>query len=83
MVVRMNKINNTVNELKSQAYSTILNLCHLICGDNLHWRWSDKNNCYIPNSVSKKEQEKEKLVSSFLTYAPNEHGRKKKHSNYL
>lgn len=65
-------MNNTVSELKSQAYSTILNLCHLICGDNLHWRWSDKNNCYIPNSISKKEQEKEQLVSKFLKYSPNE-----------
>ena len=73
----MNKINNTISELKSQAYSTILNLCHLICGDNLYWRWSNKNNCYIPNSISKEEQEKEKLVPTFLTYAPNKHGRKK------
>lgn len=70
-------MNNTVSGLKSQAYSTILNLCHLICGDNLHWRWSDKNNCYIPNSISKKEQEKEKLVPTFLSYTPNEHERKK------
>ena len=77
METRMNKINNTVSGLKSQAYSTILNLCHLICGDNLYWRWSDKNNCYIPNSISKEEQEKEKLVPSFLTYTPNQHGRKK------
>lgn len=73
----MNKINNTVNELKSQAYSSILNICHLICGDNFYWRWSDKNNCYIPNSISKEEQEKEKLVPSFLTHTPNRHGRKK------
>ena len=73
----MNKINNNVSGLKSQAYSTILNLCHLICGDNLYWRWSDKNNCYIPNSISKEEQEKEKLVPTSLTYAPNEHGCKK------
>ena len=54
----MNNINNTVSGLKSQAYSSILNICHLICGDNLYWRWSDKNNCYIPNSISKKEQKK-------------------------
>ena len=73
----MNKINNNVTGLKSQAYSTILNLCHLICGDNLYWRWSDKNNCYIPNSISKEEQEKEKLVPTFLTHTPNKHGRKK------
>lgn len=73
----MNKINNNVSGLKSQAYSTILNLCHLICGDNLYWRWSDKNNCYIPNSISKKEQEKEKLVPTFLTYTPNKNGRTK------
>ena len=73
----MNKINNNVSELKSQAYSSILNLCHLICGDNLYWRWSDKNNCYIPKSSSKKEQEKEKLVPTFLTYTPNKLGRTK------
>ena len=77
MVISMNKINNNVSELKSQAYSTILNLCHLICGDNLYWRWSDKNNCYIPNSISKKEQEKEKLVPTSLQYTPNRLGRKK------
>lgn len=73
----MDKSNNTVNELKSQAYSTILNLCHLVCGDNLYWRWSDKNNCYIPNTNSKKEQEEEKLVPTFLTYTINQHGRTK------
>ena len=77
-MVNMNKhLNNTVSGLKSQAYSTILNLCHLICGDNLYWRWSDKNNCYIPNSISKEEQEKEKLVPTSLTHTPNKHGRKK------
>ena len=68
----MNKINNTISGLKSQAYSSILNICHLICGDTFYWRWSDKNNCYIPNSISKKEQEKEQLVSKFLKYSPNE-----------
>lgn len=70
-------MNNTVSESKSQAYSTILNLCHLICGDNLYWRWSDKNNCYIPNSISKEEQEKEKLVPTSLTYTVNRSGRTK------
>ena len=73
----MNNINNTVSGLKSQAYSSILNICHLICGDAFYWRWSDKNNCYIPNSISKKEQEKEKLVPTFLTYTANRHGRTK------
>lgn len=77
VVSNMDKSNNTVNGLKSQAYSTILNLCHLICGDNFYWRWSDKNNCYIPNSISKKEQEKEKLVPTFLTHTINRHGRTK------
>lgn len=77
VVLHMNKINNTVSELKSQAYSTILNLCHLICGDYFYWRWSDKNNCYIPNCISKEEQEKEKLVPSSLTYTANSHGREK------
>lgn len=65
-------MNITTNELKRQSYSAILNICHLICGDNLYWRWSEKNNCYIPNSISKKEQEKELLVSKFLKYSPNE-----------
>ena len=78
IVENMNKhLDNTVNGLKSQAYSTILNLCHLICGDNLYWRWSDKNNCYIPNTNSKEEQEKEKLVPTSLTYTPNRLGRTK------
>lgn len=70
-------MNNIISELKSQAYSSILNICHLICGDTFYWRWSDKNNCYIPNSISKKEQEKEKLVPSFLTHTINCHGRTK------
>lgn len=77
---------NINSEIKRQAYSTILNICHLICGDNLHWRWSDKNNCYIPNSVSEKEQEKEQLVSNFLKYSPNENrvsSRKNKTYNKL
>ena len=70
MVNAVNYMNNTVSGLKSQAYSSILNICHLICGDAFYWRWSDKNNCYIPNSISKKEQEKEQLVSKFLKYSP-------------
>ena len=78
IVENMNKhLNNTASGLKSQAYSTILNLCHLICGDNLYWRWSDKNNCYIPNTNSKEEQEKEKLVPTSLIHTPNRLGRTK------
>ena len=70
-------MNNITNELKRQAYSTILNICHLICGDNLHWRWSEKNNCYIPNSIDKKERENEKLVPGLLAYTDNKQERKK------
>ena len=77
MVSTISYMNSTISEMKCQAYSTILNLCHLICGDSLYWRWSDKNNCYIPNSISKEEQEKEKLVPTSLTYTPNRLGRKK------
>lgn len=77
MDIKKTRMNNITSGLKSQAYSTILNLCHLICGDNFYWRWSDKNNCYIPNSISKEEQEKEKLVPTFLTHTPNRLGRKK------
>ena len=77
MVNTVSYMNNNISGLKSQAYSSILNICHLICGDTFYWRWSDKNNCYIPNSISKKEQEKEKLVPIFLTYTANRHGRTK------
>ena len=77
MVNNISYMNNIISELKSQAYSSILNICHLICGDTFYWRWSDKNNCYIPNSISKEEQEKEKLVPTFLTYTNNRHRRTK------
>ena len=78
IVENMNKhLNNTASGLKSQAYSTILNLCHLICGDNFYWRWSNKNGCFFPRSISKEEQEKEKLVPTSLTYTVNRHGRTK------
>jgi len=70
-------MNNTAKQEKLQAYSSILNICHLICGDNFYWRWSNKNGCYFPWSISKEEQEKEKLVPSFLTYTTNQHGRTK------
>ena len=70
-------MNIITNELKRQAYSTILNICHLICGDNLHWRWSEKNNCYIPNSIDEKERENEKLVPGLLAYTDNKQERKK------
>lgn len=76
MVVRMNKINNTVNESKSQAYSQILNICHLICGDSPLWNWSDKNECFIPKSIDEKERKNEKLVPGLLTYTDNNCGRK-------
>ena len=77
MVSGMNNINNTVNGLKSQAYSSILNICHLICGDTFYWRWSNKNGCFFPWSISKEEREKEKLVPTFLTYTANRRGRTK------
>ncbi len=70
-------MNSTAKQEKLQAYSAILNICHLICGDNFYWRWSEKNGCYFPMSISKEEQEKEKLVPSFLTYTTNQHGRTK------
>lgn len=54
-----------------QAYFPILNICHLISGDNSNWNWSDKNGCYFPLSKNKKENKKEKLVPSLLTYTPN------------
>lgn len=62
---------DTPKQEKLQAYSSILNICHLICDNNSYWRWSDKNGCYFPLSISKEEMEKEKLVSSFLTYTNN------------
>lgn len=77
---------DSINNLKCQAYSKVLNICHLICGDDFHWRWSEKNNCYIPNSISKEEQEKEQLVPKFLKYSPNENkvsSRKNKTYNKL
>ena len=61
-------MNNKTSQKKLQAYSSILNICHLIGGNNSYWKWSNKNSCYIPLSISKKEQQEEKLVSSFLTY---------------
>lgn len=70
-------MNNNINQKKLQAYSQILNLCHLICGDSPLWNWSDKNECFIPKSIDKKERENEKLVPSHLTYTGNKQGRKK------
>ena len=64
-------MNNITNQKKTQAYSSILNICHLICGDNRYWRWSNKNGCYIPKSNIVKEDQEEKLVPSFLTYSDN------------
>lgn len=68
-------MNNITNQKKTQAYSSILNICHLICDDDSYWNWSNKNGCYIPKSNIVKENQKEKLVPSFLTYADNQHGR--------
>lgn len=68
---------NNTNNLKSQAYSQILNLCHLICGDSPLWNWSDKNKCFIPKSIDKKEIENEKLVPGNLAYTNNKQERKK------
>lgn len=70
-------MNSTVKQEKLQAYSAILNICHLICGNNFYWRWSNKNGCFFPWSISKEEREKEKLVPNFLTYTINQHGRTK------
>ena len=70
-------MNNTATQEKLQAYSSILNICHLICGDNFFWKWSEKNGCFLPKSISPKEEQEEKLVSSFLTYSNNQHGRTK------
>lgn len=64
-------MNNITNQKKTQAYSSILNICHLICGNDSYWNWSNKNDCYIPKSVLTEEQEKEKLVSTLLTYTDN------------
>lgn len=68
---------NSINNLKCQAYSQILNLCHLICGDSPLWNWSDKNECFIPKSIDEKERKNEKLVPARLTYTDNNRGRKK------
>lgn len=75
-------MNSITNLDKMQAYSQVLNLCHLVCGDNFYWRWSNKNGCYFPWSICKEEREKEKLVPTFLTYANNEKP-KKKNTNRL
>lgn len=69
-------MNNITNQLKRQAYSQILNLCHLICGDSPLWNWSDKNQCFIPKSIDKKERKNEKLVPGLLAYTNNERKRK-------
>lgn len=61
---------NTKENLKSQAYSTILNLCHLLCDNDFYWKWSNKNNCYIPMSIKEGEAEKEPLISDSLRYSP-------------
>ena len=71
------RMKDNTNNLKSQAYSQILNLCHLICGDSPLWNWSDKNKCFIPKSIDKKEIENEKLVPGNLAYTNNKQGRKK------
>lgn len=86
MVGEMKHLYNTKELLKRQAYSSILNICHLICGDNFYWRWSNKNDCYIPVSISKEEQEKEPLVPKYLKYSPTEdraNSRKNKTYNKL
>lgn len=75
MVIKQSYMKNNTNNLKCQAYSQILNLCHLICGDNLYWRWSNKNGCYIPKSENKKEKQEEKLVPISLVYSDNQSGR--------
>ena len=68
-------MNNTATQEKLQAYSSILNICHLICGDTFFWKWSEKNDCFLPRSISPKEEEEEKLVSSFLTYSDTSENR--------
>lgn len=68
-------MNSTTKQEKLQAYSSILNICHLICGDNFYWRWSEKNGCYIPMSISVEDREKEKLVPRFLSYTDNSGGK--------
>ena len=68
-------MNNITNQKKTQAYSSILNICHLICDNDSYWKWSDKNGCYIPKSNITKEDQEEKLVSSLLTYSDNQRGR--------
>lgn len=70
--------NNTPNKNKLQAYFSILNICHLISGDNSNWNWSDKNGCYFPLSKNEKENAKEKLVPSSLTYTPHQYNNTEK-----
>lgn len=65
------RMNNITEQKKKQAYSSILNICHLICDNDFYWNWSNKNDCYIPKSVLTEEQEKEKLVPTLLTYTDN------------
>lgn len=62
---------NNKSQEKLQAYSSILNLCHLISGDGFYWHWSKKNSCYIPTTISEKENQEEKLVPSYLVYNNN------------
>ena len=68
----MKQVYNTKDSLKRQAYSSILNICHLLCGDNFYWQWSNKNNCYIPTSIAEDEKTKEPLVSKYLQFSPTE-----------